>query len=87
MRPHKSWVPQYKAARRIRINFGVAAAFQYLVAEKFANLAKQADKNPEYAGDLYRFRAAVHLLFDQQELAHGLKMLRPSDRKMLCGLL
>jgi hypothetical protein len=87
MKPHKTWVAQYKAARSIRINFGFTAAFQYLVAEKFTNFAKQAEKDLEYAQELCRFRAAVHRLFDQKDLASGLKTLRPADRRQLRELL
>jgi len=87
MKFHKIWVQQCGATRRIKRQFGVKSALDYLVGEKLANFAETADQRSEFARELPRFQAAVWKIFNPYELAGYLTTLKPSRRKQLQKLL
>ena len=87
MKFHKIWVQQCGATRRIKRQFGVKSALDYLVGEKLANFAEAADQRSEFARELPRFQAAVWKIFNPYELAGYLTTLKPSRRKQLQKLL
>jgi hypothetical protein len=87
MKFHKIWVHQCRATRRIKKQFGVKSALDYLLGEKLLNFAEAADQRPEFAAELPRFQAEVWNVFNPYELAGYLTTLKPSRRKKLKMLL
>jgi hypothetical protein len=87
MKFHKIWVQQCGATRRIKRQFGVKSALDYLVGEKLVNFAEAADQRSEFARELPRFQAVVWKIFNPYELAGYLTTLKPSRRKQLQKLL
>src|SRR4029077_15808014 len=87
MKFHKIWVQQCRATRRIKKQFGVKSALDYLVGEKLMNFAEAADQHPEFAAELPRFQAEAWNVFNPYELAGYLTALKPSRRKRLQKLL
>jgi len=87
MKFHKIWVHQCRATRRIKKQFGVKSALDYLLGEKLLNFAEAADQRPEFAAELPRFQAEVWNVFNPYELAGYLTTLKPSRRKKLQMLL
>jgi hypothetical protein len=83
MKFHKIWVQQCRATRRIKRQFGVKSALDYLLGEKLLIFAEAADQHSEYAVELPRFQAAVWNVFNPYELAGYLTALKPSRRKKL----
>jgi len=59
----------------------------YLIAEKLAAFAAEADKRPEFAKELSRFQAAVWKAFNPYEIAGYLQSLKPKARIRLRKLL
>ncbi|PYU21150.1 MAG: hypothetical protein DMG32_21285 [Acidobacteria bacterium] len=87
MKFQKIWVHQCRATRRIRKQFGVKSALDYLLGEKLLNFAEAADQHSEFAVKLPRFQAEVWSVFNPYELAGYLITLKPSKRKKLQKLL
>lgn len=87
MKFHKIWVQQCRATRRIKKQFGVKSALDYLLGEKLLNFADTADHRSEFAAELPRFQAEVWNVFNPYELAGYLTTLKPSRRKKLQKLL
>ncbi|MDR5730125.1 MAG: hypothetical protein RB191_22155, partial [Terriglobia bacterium] len=81
MQCHKIWREQCQATRRIRRQFGLENALDYLVSEKLSNFADAAEKHPQFASELPRFQAAVWGIFHPYELAGYLASLPPKTRK------
>ena len=65
---HKIWVAQCNACATIRAQYGVSAAFDYIVIEKLANFAEVAVTRPEFARDLPTSVAKIRRLFTADEL-------------------
>jgi hypothetical protein len=65
---YKIWVAQCDARATIRAQYGLSAAFDYIVVEKLANFAEAAITNPEFARELPTFVAEVRRLFTAEEL-------------------
>jgi hypothetical protein len=59
---------QCEAAEDIRRRYGLAAAFDYVVAEKLLMFAEAAARRPEFARELPRFVARVRGMFTPEEL-------------------
>ena len=65
---HKIWVAQCDACPAIRAQYGLSAAFDYIVIEKLTNFAEAAISNPEFARELPAFVAGIRRLFTAEEL-------------------
>ena len=87
MKFHKIWVQQCRATRRIKKQFGVESALDYLLGEKLLNFAEAADQRSEFAEELPRFQTEIWNVFNPYELAGYLTTLKPSRRKKLQKLL
>ena len=87
MKFEKVWVKQCRATRRIKKQFGVKSALDYLLGEKLLNFAEVAEDRSEFAAELPRFQAKVWNVFNPYELAGYLTTLKPSRRKKLQKLL
>ena len=83
MKFEKIWVQQCRATRRIKKQFGVQSALDYLLGEKLLTFAEVADRRSEFAAELPRFQAEVWSVFNPYELAGYLTTLKPSERKRL----
>jgi hypothetical protein len=68
---HKIWVQQCRATHRIKKQFGVKSAPDYLLGEKLLNFAEAADQHSEFAVELPRFQAEMWSVFNPYEL-HGI---------------
>ena len=64
---YKIWVAQCDARATIRAQYGLSAAFDYIVAEKLVNFVDAAIINPEFARELPTFVAEVRRLFTAEE--------------------
>ncbi len=62
------WVEQCEAAAQIRGRYGVADAFNYLVAEKLLNYADAAVNHAEFARQLPWFLSRVREIFTLDEI-------------------
>lgn len=71
-KPHRIWIEQCEAARSIRVEFGVEAAFDYLVAEKLLHFAEAAARHAEFARELPSFLSEVRLIFGPSEIRNGI---------------
>jgi hypothetical protein len=65
---HEIWIEQCDAAQDIKRQYGLKAAFDYLVAEKLLNFASAASQHPEFARELPRFVSQVRRMFTPQEI-------------------
>ena len=65
---HKIWVAQCDACAAIRVQYGLSAAFDYVVVEKLTNFVEAAISNPEFARELPTFVAEIRRLFTAEEL-------------------
>jgi hypothetical protein len=75
MKFHKIWVQQCRATRRMKKQFGVKSALDYLLGKKLLNFAEAADQRSEFAAELPRFQAEVWNVFNPYELAGYLTTL------------
>ena len=60
---HEVWREQCEAAGSIRLQYGIASAFDYVVGEKLLTFAEAAEEKPEFAQALaaVRLRAQTHV--------------------------
>jgi hypothetical protein len=87
MRFEKIWVEQCRARRRIKKQFGVKNALDYLLGEKLLTFAETAEDQSEFAAELPRFQTEVWNVFNPYELAGYLTTLKPAKRKKLQKLI
>ena len=87
MRFEKIWIKQCRATSGIRRRFGAQSALDYLIGEKLATFAQEAECRPEFASELPRFLAAIWQVFNQYELAGYVVSQKPATRKRLRSLL
>ena len=79
---HHVWIEQCGAAQAIKIRFGLAAAFDYLVGEKLINFASAASRHPDFARELPRFVSEVRRMFAPDEIgAHLGQIERAQNEK------
>ena len=76
----KRWREQCHAARRIRDNFGVLHALDYLVGEKLFAFARLADADPLFIQELPPFVREVSKIFTPLELRSYLRGRRLPSR-------
>ena len=81
MRFEKIWVEQCRATRRIKKQFGVKSALDYLLGEKLLTFAETAEDQSEFAAELPLFQAEVWNVFNPYELAGYLTTLKASEKK------
>ncbi len=68
MRWHEIWRDQCAAAESIRLQFGIADAFDYAVDEKLMNFAAAAEAHPEFAQALPQFVSELRRMFTPEEI-------------------
>ena len=69
---HEVWREQCEAAGSIRLEFGVASAFDYVVGEKLLTFAEAAEEHPEFARALPRFVSEIRRMFTPAEIEEHL---------------
>ncbi len=66
---HRRWIEQCEAAQRIRRDFGLTNALEYLIGEKLLHFVEAAKRYPEFAEELPDFVAEIKCLFTLAEVA------------------
>ena len=69
---HEVWKEQCKAAGSIRLQYGIASAFDYVVGEKLLTFAEAAEENPEFARALPQFFSELRRMFTPEEIEEHL---------------
>jgi hypothetical protein len=72
---HKIWIEQCAATEDIRAQFGTKNALDYLIGEKLFTFVMAAEQDPEFAGELPAFVAAIQRLFSAEEIRASLDHL------------
>jgi hypothetical protein len=73
------WMEQCEAARSIKDQFGLKAAFDYLVGEKLMTYADAAATRPEFARELPQFVAEVRRIFSAKEIEQHLARIEQEE--------
>ena len=72
---HKIWIDQCEATEEIRDHFGLHNALDYLIGEKLFSFVHASEQDPEFAGELPAFVAAIRHLFTAEQIADYLDHL------------
>ena len=64
----RQWIGQCEAARRIKQQFGLSNALEYLVGEKLLRFVEAAEQYPEFAQELPHFVAEIKRVFNPAEV-------------------
>jgi hypothetical protein len=67
---HRRWIEQCEAAQRIKQQFGLGNALEYLVGEKLLHFVEAAEHHPEFAQQLPRFIAEIKRVFSFAEVGN-----------------
>ncbi|MCY4140473.1 MAG: hypothetical protein OXF56_19680 [Rhodobacteraceae bacterium] len=65
---HEVWREQCEAAKSIRLQYGIASAFDYVVGEKLLTFAEAAGEHPEFARALPQFVSELRRMFTPEEI-------------------
>lgn len=69
---HEVWKEQCEAAESIRLQYGIASAFDYVVGEKLLTFAQAAEEHPEFARALPQFVSELRRMFTPEEIEEHL---------------
>ena len=75
------WMDQCDAAEGIRLRFGLAEAFDYVVGEKLLNFAEAAAQDPDFARELPRLVSRVRSMFTADEIWSHLARIERARRE------
>jgi hypothetical protein len=78
---HEIWIEQCDAARRIKLRYGLEAAFDYVVNEKLLNFASVAAQHAEFARELPGFVSEVRRLFTSEEIVTQIARIERKQRE------
>ncbi len=67
---HRRWIEQCEATQRIKLQFGLSSALEYLVGEKLLHYVEAAEHHPEFAQELPYFIAAIKRVFSLAEIGN-----------------
>ncbi len=76
------WREQCAAAREIMSNYGLKAAFDYLVGEKLLNCAAAATTHPDFARELPGFVSEVRQIFRVEDSREQLARLEREEQAL-----
>ena len=83
---HEIRIEQCEAARTIKDRYGLEAAFDYLVEEKFLNFAETASEHRAFAQELPQFVSEVRRMFTAaEEIAAQLDADRAQTERKRCS--
>ena len=63
----RKWIAQCEAARRVKEDFGLADALDYLIGEKLLNFAEVAERYAEFMEELPDFLREIRAVFSLEE--------------------
>ena len=69
---HEVWKEQCVAAESIRLQYGIASAFDSVVGEKLLAFAEAAEEHPEFARALPQFVSELRRMFAPEEIEEHL---------------
>ena len=69
---HEIWREQCEAAGSIRLRYGIASAFDYVVGEKLLTFEETAEEHPEFARALPQFVSELRRMFTSEEIEEHL---------------
>ena len=69
---HEVWREQCEAAGSIRLQYGIASAFDYVVGEKLLSFAAAAEEHPAFARALPQFVSELRGMFTPEEIEEHL---------------
>jgi hypothetical protein len=78
---HNIWIDQCEAAQTIKAQFGLTAAFDYLVGEKVMSFASAASRHPDFARELPRFVSEVRRMFTPDEIGAQVAQIERSHNE------
>jgi len=78
---HNIWIDQCEAAQTIKAQFGLTAAFDYLVGEKLMSFASAASRHPDFARELPRFVSEVRRMFTPDEIGPQVAQIERSHNE------
>jgi hypothetical protein len=78
---HNIWIDQCEAAQTIKAQFGLTAAFDYLVGEKLMSFASAASRHPDFARELPRFVSEVRRMFTPDEIGAQMAQIERSHNE------
>jgi len=78
---HNIWIDQCEAAQTIKAQFGLTAAFDYLVGEKLMSFASAASRHPDFARELPRFVSEVRRMFTPDEIGAQVAQIERSHNE------
>src|SRR6476620_11465807 len=78
---HNIWIDQCEAAQTIKAQFGLTAAFDYLVGEKLMSFANAASRHPDFARELPRFVSEVRRMFTPDEIGAHLEQIERAQNE------
>jgi hypothetical protein len=67
---HRQWIGQCEAARKIKRQFGLANALEYLVGEKLLHFVEASDQHPNFTLELPYFLAEIKRVFSLAEIGN-----------------
>lgn len=76
MKLSEIWFEQCQAARDIEFEFGVPAALDYLIGEKFLPFVEAAGTDADFREELPAFIAEIKTIFESWQLAEYLDKVR-----------
>ena len=62
------WKEQCQSGRKIRVQYGIVPALNYLIGEKLLNHVETAETRPEFAAVLPGFVSELRRMFEVEEL-------------------
>ena len=69
---HEIWREQCEAAGSIRLRYGIASAFDYVVGGKLLTFAEAEEEHPEFARALPQFVSELRRMFTPAEIEEHL---------------
>ena len=78
---HNIWIDQCEAVQTIKAQFGLTAAFDYLVGEKLMSFASAASRHPDFARELPRFVSEVRRMFTPDEIGAQVAQIERSHNE------
>jgi hypothetical protein len=63
----RKWIDQCEAARRVKSQFGLASALDYLIGEKLLIFAEVAERSSEFMQELPDFLQEIRAVFSLEE--------------------
>jgi hypothetical protein len=80
----RKWIAQCEAARRVKEDFGLADALDYLIGEKLLNFAEVAERHAGFMEELPKFLHEIRAVFSMDETGRYVERLE--ETRLLSAL-